>query len=208
MGWDPYHPVRVVRMSYLDSGRGTHTQIIFFTLAASAASKPYHRILPGEEGRAFLSGTRKGFLSPDRSWPRIMEPGSPSKPGSTSAASAEERFSLPRTLDRTVEFGTRPPLLTMFRRRAGCEPNSHHCLLLFDLATAISWRSMPCKSAVLKPDMHNGRATAGGRPGGRGGVRRSLQSPQDSQGCQSNAQVDKGSATLPPGSLLLQRRSS
>lgn len=50
-------------MSYLDSGRGTHTQTIFSTLAASAASKAYHQILPGEEG-PFLSGTRGGFSFP------------------------------------------------------------------------------------------------------------------------------------------------
>lgn len=163
--------------------RHTHTHKSYFSpWPRLPRASPTIEFSPGRRGGPFCQGHGEGFLSPDRSWPRIMEPGSPSKPGSTSA-SAEER---------------RPPLLTMFRRRAGCEPNSHHCLLLFDLATAISWRSMPCKSAVLKPDMHNGRATAGGRPGGRGEVHRSLQSPQDSQGCQSNAQVDKGSATLPP----------
>lgn len=163
MGWDPYHPVRVVRMSYLDSGRGPHTHKSYFSpWPRLPRASPTIEFSPGRRGGPFCQGHGEGFLSPDRSWPRIMEPGSPSKPGSTSAASAEERFSLPRTLDRTVEFGTRPPLLTMFRRRAGCEPNSHHSLLLFDLATAILWRSMPCKSAVLKPDMHNGRATAGG----------------------------------------------
>lgn len=95
----------------------------------------------------------------------------------------------------------------MVRRRAGCVPNSHHCLLLFGLATAISWRSMPCKSAVLKPDMHNGRATAGGRPGGRGeGVHRSLSPPR-----LTGVPVERtGRQGLldPPGSLLLQRRSS
>lgn len=55
---------------------------------------------------------------------------------------------------------------------------------------------------------HAQRAGDGG--GGReaGGKFIDLFNPQDSQGCQSNAQVDKGSATLPPGSLLLQRRSS
>lgn len=168
MGWDPYHPVRVVRMSYLDSGRGTHTHKSYFSpWPRLPRASPTIEFSPGRRGGPFCQGHGEGFLSPDRSWPRIMEPGSPSKPGSTSAASAEEQFSLPRTL---VEFGTRPPLLTMFRRRAGCEPNSHHCLLLFDLATAISWRSMPCKSAVLKPDMHNGRATVGGGRGGSSSI--------------------------------------
>lgn len=54
---------------------------------------------------------------------------------------------------------------------------------------------MPCKSAVLKPDMHNGRATAGGgrEAGGREFI--DLSPHQDSQGCQSSAQVDKGSST-------------
>lgn len=170
MGWDPYHPVRVVRMSYLNSGRGTHTHKSYFSpWPRLPRASPTIEFSPGRRG-PFCQGHGEGVLSPDRSWLRIMEPGSPSKPGSTSAASAEERFSLPRTLDRTVEFGTRPPLLTMFRRRAGCEPNSHHCLLLFDLATAISWRSMPLQigRAEARHAQRAGDGGGGGREAGGG----------------------------------------
>lgn len=183
-------------MSYLDSGRGTHTHtnhIFYLGRVCREQGLPSNSPRGGgpffvrDTGRVFFSriGPGRASWNPDHH-PNPVPPRPPLK----------SDFPYPGLLtERLNSESARLFLHGMFRRRAGCVPNSHHCLLLFGLATAISWRSMPCKSAVLKPDMHNGRATAGGgrEAGGREFI--DLSPHQDSQGCQSSAQVDKGSST-------------
>jgi len=90
-------------------------------------------------------------------------------------------------------------MLTMFRR-AGCGRSSDHCFVAFWPGDSNLVALHACKSTVLKPDMHNGRRRPGGSSGGRGEL---IDLPQqDSQGCQSSAQADKGSAISPALPLL------
>jgi hypothetical protein len=148
MRWDPYHPVRVVRMSYLDSARGTHTHTHththnhIFQFGRVCRKQSPIEFTPG---RAILSGTRGGFFFPgsvlatttrDHHQTRVPPP-----------PPLKSDFPYPgQDLDRrTVEFGRgRPPppnLQSSGGRGVGVAAIT--VLLLLGLARAISWRSMP-----------------------------------------------------------------